>query len=92
MEKERQFEYINISDVVPGMEIEVSYSPQSQKYFLLDLEEYERWFPTYSGVVISSNHTILDEIILQNPDTKETFACKNRAGDESMSFIRRLLV
>ena len=91
MEQERKFEYISISDVKPGMEIEVSYSPQSQKYLLLDKEEYDRWFPTYTGVVISSNHTILDEVILQNQATKETFACENRSGDESMIFIRHLL-
>ncbi len=91
---ERQFEYIytnEIQKINPGDSLEVSYSPQSQKYLLLDPEEYNQYFPTYSGVVISSSHTTLDEIILQNPITKETFACENKAGDESMSFIRRFL-
>ena len=91
---ERQFEYIytdEIQKINPGDSLEVSYSPQSQKYLLLDPEEYNQYFPTYSGVVISSNHTTLDEIILQNPITKETFACENKAGDESMSFIKRFL-
>ena len=91
---ERQFVYIytnEIQKINPGDNLEVSYSPQSQKYLLLDPEEYNQYFPTYSGVVISSNHTTLDEIILQNPITKETFACENKAGDESMSFIKRFL-
>ena len=91
---ERQFEYIytdEIQKINPGDNLEVSLSPQSQKYLLLDPEEYKHWFPTYSGIVISSNHTTLDEIILQNPITKETFACKNKAGDESMIFIKRFL-
>jgi len=91
---ERQFEYIytdEIEKINHGDNLEVSYSPQSQKYLLLDPEEYKHWFPTYSGIVISSNHTTLDELILQNPITKETFACENKAGDESMSFIKRFL-
>jgi hypothetical protein len=33
----------------------------------------------------------VDEIILQNPITKEIYACENKAGDESMIFIRRFL-
>jgi len=91
---ERQFEYIytdEIEKINHGDNLEVSYSPQSQKYLLLEPEEYKHWFPTYSGIVISSNHTTLDELILQNPITKETFACENKAGDESMSFIKRFL-
>ena len=91
---ERQFEYIYTNEIQKinlGDNLEVSYSPQSQKYLLLDPEEYRQYFPTYSGIVISSNHTTLDEIILQNPITKETFACENKAGDESMSFIKRFL-
>lgn len=93
-EPERQFEYIytcEIQKINPGDNLEVSYSHQSSKYFQLDQEEYEHWFSTYTGIVISSNHTTLDEIILQNPITKETFACKNKAGDESMIFIKRFL-
>jgi len=91
---ERQFEYIytdEIEKINHGDNLEVSYSPQSQKYLLLEPEEYKHWFPTYSGIVISSNHTTLDGLILQNPITKETFACENKAGDESMSFIKRFL-
>jgi len=91
---ERQFEFIytcEIQKINPGDNLEVSYSPQSQKYLLLDPEEYEQWFPTYSGIVISSNHTTLDEIILQNPITSQTYACENKAGDESMIFIKRFL-
>ena len=77
--------------IKPGDNLEVSYSPQSSKYLQLDPEEYEKWFPTYTGIVISSNHTTSDEIILQNPVTKETFACENKAGDQSMTCIKRFL-
>ena len=94
-EQEREFEFIYTCEINEkiklGDNLEVSYSPQSQKYLLLDSEEYEQWFPTYTGVVISSNHTSVDEIILQNPVTKETFACENKAGDESMTCIKRFL-
>ena len=95
MDQERDFEYIYTCEIQkkikPGDELEVSFSPQSQKYLLLDPEEYERWFPTYRGIVISSNHTIVDEIILQNQSTKETFVCENKSGDESMIFIKRFV-
>ena len=95
MEQERDFECIYTCEIQekikPGDELEVSFSPQSQKYLLLDPEEYERWFPTYRGIVISSNHTIVDEIILQNQSTKETFVCENKSGDESMIFIKRFV-
>ena len=94
-QEEREFEFIYTCEINEkiklGDNLEVSYSPQSQKYFLLDTEEYERWFPTYTGIVISSNHTKVDEIILQNPITKETYACENKTGDESMIFIKRFL-
>jgi hypothetical protein len=93
--EERPFEFIYTCEInekiKPGDNLEVSFSPQSQKYLLLDPEEYERWFPTYTGIVISSNHTSVDEIILQNPITKETYACENKAGDESMPCIKRFL-
>ena len=94
-QKEREFEFIYTCEIQekikPGDNLEVSFSPQSQKYFFLEPEEYERWFPTYTGVVISSNHTTVDEIILQNQITKETFACENKSGDESMTCIKRFL-
>ena len=94
-EEERPSECIYTCEInekiKPGDNLEVSYSPQSQKYLLLDPEEYERWFPTYRGIVISSNHTKVDEIILQNPITNETYACENKAGDDSMIFIKRFL-
>jgi hypothetical protein len=95
MDQERQFECIYTCEIQekikPGDELEVSFSPQSQKYFLLDQEEYDRWFPTYRGIVISSNHKTVDEIKLENKSTKETFACENKAGDESMILIKRFL-
>ena len=92
---ERQFEYIYTCEIQKKIKrddkLEVSFSPQSQKYLLLDPEEYKHWFPTYRGIVISSNHTTLDEIILQNPITSQTYACEKKAGDESMIFIKRFL-
>jgi hypothetical protein len=95
MEQERKFECIYTCEIQkkikPGDELEVLFSPQSQKYLLLDPEEYERWFPTYRGIVISSNHTTVDEIILQNQSTKKTTACENKSGDESMILIKRFL-
>jgi hypothetical protein len=94
-QEERKFEFIFTCEITkkikPGDNLEVSFSPQSSKYLLLDPEEYEKWFPTYTGIVISSNHTTSDEIILQNPVTKETYACENKAGDESMTCIKRFL-
>lgn len=94
-QEERPSEFIYSCEInekiKPGDNLEVSYSHQSSKYFFLDPEEYERWFPTYTGIVISSNHNTSDEIILQNPITKETYACENKAGDESMLFIKRFL-
>ena len=94
-QEERPSEFIYTCEINEkiklGDNLEVSYSPQSQKYFLLDPEEYERWFPTYTGIVISSNHTTSDEIILQNPITKEIYACENKAGDESITCIKRFL-
>ncbi len=93
--EEKPFEFIYTceikTNIKPGDNLEVSFSPQSQKYLLLDPEEYERWFPTYIGIVITSNHTSVDEIILQNPITKETYKCENKAGDESMICIKRFL-
>jgi hypothetical protein len=92
---ERQFEFIYTCEIQekikPGDELEVSFSPQSQKYLLLDPEEYDQWFPTYEGTVISSNHTTVDEIILQNKSTKETTTCENKSGNESMILIKRFL-
>ena len=92
---ERSIEFIYTceiqSKIKPGDNLEIYYSPQSQKYLLLDPEQYEQWFPTYIGVVISSNHTSVDEIILKNPITKETYACENKSGDESMYSIKRFL-
>jgi hypothetical protein len=94
-EQERPFEFIYTCEIQkkikPGDKLEVSYSPQSTKYLLLEPEEYERWFPTYIGIVISSNHTTVDEIILENQITKETFACENKSGDESITCIKRFL-
>lgn len=95
MDQERQFKYIYTCEIQekikPGDELEVSFSPQSQENLLLNPEKYEQWFPTYRGIVISSNHTTVDEIILQNKSTKETFACENKAGDESMIFIKKFV-
>ena len=95
MDQEKKFKYIYTCEIQekikPGDELEVSFSPQSQKYLLLEPEEYDQWFPTYTGIVISSNHTTVDEIILQNSITKETYACENKAGDESMIMIKRFL-
>jgi hypothetical protein len=94
-QSERPFEFIYTCEIKtkikPGDNLEVSFSPQSQKYLLLDPEEYEHWFRTYTGIVISSNHTTIDEIILQNPITKETYKCKNKADDESIPCIKHFL-
>ena len=92
MEEERPSEFISTTEVHnlrPGDKIEVTFCPNSQKHFADP--DFDYYFPTYTGTVISSNHTTVDEIILQNPITKETYACENKAGDESMIFIRRFL-
>ena len=92
-EPERLSEFISTTEIHklhPGDKIEVTFCPNSQKHFTAD--DYDYYFPTYTGTVISSNHTTLDEIILKNPITKETYACENKAGDESMTCIKRFLV
>ena len=91
--QERPSEFISTTEVHkirPGDKIEVTFSPNSQKHF--EKPDFDYYFPTYTGTVISSNHTTLDEIILKNPITKETYACENKAGDESMTCIKRFLV
>ena len=90
--QERPSEFISTTEVYnlhPGDQSEVTFSPNSQKQFgYLDFDYY---FPTYTGTVISSNHTKLDEIILEDPLTKKTFRCEDRAGTSATAGIRRFL-
>jgi hypothetical protein len=91
MEEERPSEFISTTEVHnlrPGDQIKVTFSPNSQKHFTADFDYY---FPTYTGTVISSNHTKLDEIILEDPLTKNTFRCEDRAGTSAIAGIRRFL-
>ena len=91
-EQERPFKPVytsEINTIKQGDEVEVSFSPNSQKHFADP--DYEYYFPTYTGIVISSNHTRLDEIILEDPVTKKTFACEDRAGTSAMVGIKVFL-
>ena len=91
-EQERPYRNVYTSDIhtiKKGDKVEVSFSPNSQKHFADP--DYDYYFPTYIGIVISSNHTRLDEIILENPDTKNTFACEDRAGTSGMVGIKVFL-
>lgn len=89
---ERPYEFIlttEVNKLLRGDKIEVTFCPNSQKHF--DDPDFEYYFPTYTGTVISSNHTVLNEIILENPITKKTFRCEDRAGTSATSGIRRFL-
>ena len=91
-EPERLSEFISTTEIHklhPGDKIEVTFCPNSQKHFTAD--DYDYYFPTYTGTVISSNHIVLGEIILEDPLTKNTFKCENRAGTSASSGIRRFL-
>jgi hypothetical protein len=91
-QEERPSEFISTTEVhkiLPGDKIEVTFCPNSQKHFTAD--DYDYYFPTYTGTVISSNHTVLGEIILEDPLTKNTFKCEDRAGTSASSGIRRFL-
>jgi hypothetical protein len=92
MEEERPSEFISTTEVQkihPGDQIEVTFCPNSQKHF--NDPDFDYYFPTYTGTVISSNHTKLDEIILEDPLTKKTFRCEDRAGTSATAGIRRFL-
>jgi hypothetical protein len=91
-EPERPSEFISTTEIQklrPGDQIEVTFCPNSQKHFAAD--DYDYYFPTYTGTVISSNHTVLGEIILEDPLTKNTFKCEDRAGTSATAGIRRFL-
>jgi hypothetical protein len=90
-QQERLSEFISTTEVhkiLPGDKIEVTFCPNSQKHFT---EDFDYYFPTYTGTVISSNHTVLGEIILEDPITKKTFPCEDRAGTSATPGIRRFL-
>jgi hypothetical protein len=92
MEEERPSEFISTTEVKnlrPGDQIEVTFCPNSQKHF--GDRDFDYYFPTYTGTVISSNHTKLDEIILEDPLTKKKFRCEDRAGTSATAGIKRFL-
>ena len=91
-QEERPSEFISTTEVhklLPGDKIEVTFSPNSQKHF--EKSDFDYYFPTYTGTVISSNHTVLGKIILEDPLTKKTFPCEDRAGTSAIAGIRRFL-
>jgi hypothetical protein len=91
-EEERPFEFISTTEVHKlnrGDKIEVTFSPNSQKHF--GKADFDYYFPTYIGTVISFNHTKLNEITLEDPVTKRTFRCEDRAGTSAIPGIRRFL-
>jgi len=91
-QQERPSEFISTTEIhkiLLGDKIEVTFSPNSQKHFADP--NYDYYFPTYTGTVISSNHTVLGEIILEDPITKNTFRCEDRAGTSASAGIRRFL-
>jgi hypothetical protein len=91
-EPERPSEFISTTEIDKlrlGDKIKVTFCPNSQKHFFDP--DFDYYFPTYTGTVISSNHTKLDEIILEDPITKKTFPCEDRAGTSATAGIRRFL-
>lgn len=91
-QQERPSEFISTTEIpkiLPGDKIEVTFCPNSQKHFFDP--DFDYYFPTYMGTVISSNHTVLGEIILEDPLTKKTFTCEDRAGTSATPGIRRFL-
>jgi len=91
-QQERLSEFISTTEIPklrPGDKIEVTFCPNSQKHF--GDPDFDYYFPTYTGTVISSNHTVLGEIILEDPVTKKTFACEDRAGTSATPGIKRFL-
>ena len=89
---QESFEFISITEIHKlhrGDKIEVTFCPNSQKYFADP--DFDYYFPTYTGTIISSNHTKFDEIILEDPVTKKTFRCEDRAGTSASPGIRRFL-
>lgn len=57
--------------------VKISIEPHSQKHFCDP--NYEYYFPSYFGKVISSNNKEMDQLLLKGKDGK-TFYCINRAG------------
>ena len=91
-QQERPYIPVYTSDIhtlKPGDKIEISFSPNSQKHFADP--DFDYYFPTYTGTVISSNHTELGEIILEDPITKKQFPCEDRPGTSAQVGIKLFL-
>jgi len=67
----------DLSFLQRGDFIKISFEPHSQKHF--SDPNYDYYFPTYYGKVISSNNKKLDELLVKGKDGV-TFYCTNRAG------------
>jgi len=69
--------YSDLSFLQRGDWVKITFTPHSQKHF--DDPNYEFYFPTYEGKVISSVAKTMDELLIRDSNGK-TLYCINRAG------------
>ena len=71
------YSFDNLSYLQRGDFVKITFEPVSQKHF--GCHDYDFYFPTYYGKVISSNNKGLNELLVKGKDGK-TFYCTDRAG------------
>ena len=69
--------YSDLSFLRRGDLIKISFTPHSQKHFASP--DYDYYFPTYEGKIMSSSAKSIDDILIKDVDGK-TYYCTNRAG------------
>lgn len=71
-----------------GDYVNISFHPYSQKHFYKD--DFLEYFPLYFGKIISSNNSVLEDILIKPPRGK-SYYYKNKIGTSgftSISFYR----
>jgi len=69
--------YSDLSFLRRGDMIKITFTPHSQKY--LAYPDYDYYFPTYEGKVISSLAKTMDDLLIKDSEGR-TYYCTNRAG------------
>ncbi len=69
--------YTDFSFLKRGDYVKITFSPNSQKHF--SDPNYDYYFPTYEGKIISSNIKNLEDILIKD-NLGKTHQCINRAG------------
>ena len=64
--------FLNIGDL-----IKITFTPHSQKHFLYP--DYDYYFPTYEGKLISYNPKNMDEMLILTSENEKVY-CVNRCG------------